>query len=282
MSQRVLIIGSDGQLGGALADVFRVGGDEVILPPRTELDIENADTIEKIVVQRPDVVINTAWFPVVDCEKDPTRAYHVNALGAYHVAKGAMKVGAVVVYISTDYVFDGSKEEGFVEDDHPHPLNVYGASKHAGEELTAVANPRCYIVRTSSLFGFHAKPLGNFVLKMKARAEREERTKVVNDQITCPTFAEDLAPVIREIIERGIPFGVYHVTNSGSATWHELTKEIFEKAGKPSLLEASMTVSEPEEIVRPKWSILQNRKLTTLGFPPLPHWKDALRRYLKT
>ncbi len=282
MSQRVLIIGGSGQLGGALTEVFRAQGDEVFVPARAELDIEHTDVVQKIVAYKPDVVINTAWFLVADCEKNPARAYQLNALGAYNVARGAREAGAIALYISTDYVFDGSKKEGFTEEDCPHPLNVYGASKHAGEELVAIANARHYIIRTSALFGRHAKPLGNFVLKMKARAEAGEPTTVANDQTTCPTFAEDLAPVIQKILEREAAFGVYHVTNSGVATWYDLAKEIFAQAGKSDLIEPSLTMPDGGGMVRPKWSVLQSKKLAVLGFAPLPSWKDALGRYLKT
>lgn len=281
MSQRVLIIGGAGQLGAALANVFRTQGDEVVTPTRDEVPVEEVQSIEKIIALKPDLVINAAWFPVAECEKDPTRAYHVNTLGAYHVARGAQRAGAIVIYMSTDYVFDGSKEEGFTEDDCPHPLNVYGASKHAGEELVAIATPRHYIIRTSALFGRHAKPLGNFVLKMQSRAEAGEATKVVSDQSTCPTFAEDLAPFIQKIPECKADFGVYHITNSGVATWYDLAKVIFEQTGKSILLEPSLTTPDPLGMLRPKWSVLRSEKLSGLGLHPLPDWKDALLRYIK-
>ncbi len=282
MARRAVIIGGGGQLGGAASIDFHAAGWEVIVPSRDEVDVEDAKkTAESITALNPDVVLNCAWLPVLDCEKDVARAYRINALGAHSVARGAAQAGALVIHISTDYVFDGSIPEGVNEKICPRPLNIYGASKLAGEHLVAIANPRHYIVRTSALFGLHAKPLGNFLLKMKARADAGEKTQVVNDQITKPTFAEDLAPLLRDMIERETPSGLYHATNEGTATWYDLAREVFAHEGKSELITPVATVPDPSGIIRPQYSILKSDTLATLGFKKLPSWKDAVARYLE-
>jgi len=279
MSQTILIIGGGGQLGGAVADVFSSNGWNVILPSRQEVDIENAEqTRRQITKFQPDMVLNAAWFPVQPSEDDAVRAYRINALGAHACALGARDVGATSIFISTDYVFDGSNQDGFAENDCPNPLNVYGASKLAGEQLTRIANPSHYIIRTSALFGLHAKPLGNFVLKMKARAEAGEQASVVNDQTTCPTFAEDLALHMYKLVKGNVAFGVYHMTNQGVATWYDMALKIFQHKRKDKLLSASQTGSTG--IKRPCYSVLRNKKLQSMILGVLPHWEDAIERYL--
>jgi len=283
MARQLLIIGGTGQLGNAVHHEFRSSDWEVSVPLRSEFDVEEeeVDIARKIHELRPDVVVNCAWLPVIDCDNDPERAYRVNALGAYAVAKGSRLIGATTVYISTDFVFDGANQEGFAESDCPSPLNVYGASKLSGEQLTAIGNPRYFVVRTSALFGVTDKPFGNFVLKMKARAEAGQMTTVVNDQSTRPTFAEDIAPIIRRMIERPIPFGVYHMTNSGVATWYDFAKRVFDKSGRSHLVLPIQTATEASAIIRPRYSVLRADRLRTLGFPDAPTWEDALARYLR-
>lgn len=281
MSKRLLIIGGSGQLGKALGDDFRAQGWEVLTPGRDELDVTLSENVitEKLAGYKPDVIINTAWFPFVDSEKDLLRAFHVNARGPYFLSKAADAIGATTVQISTDYVFDGLTPEGITESDQPRPVSAHGISKLAGERLTELANARHYIIRTSALFGNHARPLGNFVLRMKARAESAQPTSVVCDQTTIPTYAEDLAPALRMIIEKGLPFGIYHLANSGRTSWHDFAKKIFAKMKKEDLLTPSSNVYEAPGLVRPRHGILLSEKLRSEGFSPLPDWEDAFERY---
>lgn len=280
MSKRILIIGAGGQLGGAVADEFRAHGWEVAAPARRELDVENGDPSAHIASLVPDVVLNASWFPVIPSEEDPERAHRVNALGQEKVARASAKIGAVTIFASTDYVFDGTKTEGFTESDEPHPLNAYGASKLAGERSTRGANPRHYIVRTSALFGRHAKPEGNFVLRMLRRAERNEETSVTDQEFTRPTSAEDVARTICRMLDSGVPFGIYHVTNEGEASWYALAERVFAYAGKVRLLKRAVLGQGLSAVVRPKHSLLRNHALWALGLPPLPRWEEALDRYL--
>jgi dTDP-4-dehydrorhamnose reductase len=276
----ILIIGASGQLGGALSDASRERGWKVSSPSREECDIENLESIKKTITSvTPDIVVNCAWFPVVLCESNEERANSINARGAGEIARVAELVGAITVQISTDYVFDG-KKGNYSEADTPHPINAYGRSKTRGEELVRAATKRHYIIRTSALFGIHAKPLGNFVLKMKDRADRGLRTEVVNDQYTRPTYAEDIAGRIIDFIDREAPFGTFHVTNSGAeASWYDLAREVFLASGKPDLVFPSATQLHPGDILRPMRSILSTKKMEALGFPPLPDWHDAFSRY---
>src|SRR3989344_3252316 len=156
--------------------------------------------------------------------------FDVTDIGAFNVAKSAKEIGAKIIFISTDYVFDGRKEYS-VESDSPNPLNVYGASKLAGENLTKIANDNFYIIRTSWLFGIHKSSKGhNFVSLMLEKAKNGENIKVVGDQFGSPTYTRDLAAKIKELIDKNAPADIYHITNSDSCSWHEFAKKIFELA----------------------------------------------------
>lgn len=275
----ILIIGASGQLGGALMDVSRERGWKISAPSREECDIMNASSVEKAIISaNPDVVVNCAWLPVTECEKDEERANLVNAKGAGDVARAAGSVGAISVQISTDYVFDGERGN-YVETDEPHPINAYGRSKLHGEELVRSAAKRHYIIRTSALFGIHAKPLGNFVLKMKDRAEKGLRTEVVNDQYTRPTSADELAERIIDLVSNGAPFGTFHIANEGVASWYDIAKEVFFLSGKAELVVPSTTIFHEGDVIRPMRSTLSTKKMEALGYPPLSHWKNAVERY---
>lgn len=277
----ILIIGASGQLGGAVSDASRERGWRISAPPRKECDITNVSSIEETIASlAPDIVVNCAWLPVAECEKNPTLANLVNATGAREVARVADVHDAICVYMSTDYVFDGEKGN-YSEADVPRPINVYGRSKALGEELVRAETKRHYIIRTSALFGIHAKPLGNFVLKMKDRAERGLRTEVVDDQFTKPTSAEDLAVRLIEIFSKEIPFGTYHITNSGECSWYDFAREVFVASGKSDFVLPTRTQTQPGDVPRPMRSTLSTLKMESLGFPPLPDWRNSLERYLE-
>ncbi len=279
--KRVCVIGGGGQLGSDLVRAFAAAGFPVTVPSRNECDVTDeaslARTFER---ERPDLVINTAWLPVAHSERDPREAERVNAEGAGMVSDLTQKHGAIVIYISTDYVFDGERGE-YAEDDAPHPINTYGETKLRGEELTRAGGERHLIIRTSAIFGAFAAPLGNFVEKMRARAQAGEQTHVVNDQFTKPTYARDLADRVVEMVVRGVPFGVYHVTGDGASSWYEFARAIFAAEGRTDLVFPSATEEKEGEMRRPRKSTLKNAKLKSLGFAPLPPWQDALTRYLK-
>lgn len=276
---RVAVIGASGQLGSDLVKVF----DDAI--PLTHKDIEVTDlaSCEILKELKPDVVINTAAYHKTDeCEENPEKTFLVNSVGARNVALICKEIGAVDVYISTDYVFDGSKEEPYTEDDIPNPINVYGVSKYAGEILTRYICDKHYIIRVSSLFGVAGASGkgGNFVETMIKKVKAEDELNVVNDVTMSPTYTEDAAIAIKEIIFNKLPYGIYHVTNDGSCTWYVFAKAIFEITGIDVRLNPITSDKFPTKAKRPKNSALSIEKIKSYGIN-IRHWKDALRDYLK-
>lgn len=277
---RTLLLGSNGQLG---SDLRRIWTDELIALPHQELDVCDRDRVHAIIRREaPQLIINTAAYHRVDeCESNGARAFEVNALGAKNVADAAREVGAAVMFISTDYVFDGEKGAPYVEEDLPRPLSVYGVSKLAGEHLVRQSNPRHFIVRASSLFGVAGASGkgGNFVETMIRKAREGEALRVVDDQVSSPTFTWDLALKLQELASTQ-RLGLYHVTNTGHTSWHGFAAKIFELTG----LRPSLTAITSQELGaaarRPRFSVLEHRALRAAGLVPLRSWEEALVAYL--
>lgn len=279
----ILITGAAGQLAHDLIDVLK---DEysLALADRDAFDITDRQAAEHFIRNaKPDVVIHTAAFHNTDeCEADPERAFRVNALGTYYVAKGAAGAGAKFFFISTDYVFDGEKEF-FTEEDTPRPLNIYGASKLAGEHLSRIACERSMIIRTSWLYGKSVSKKGhNFVELMLDKARRGEDIEVVDDQRGAPTSAHDLAVKIREFIKRDAAPGMYHLVNNGSCSWYEFAEEIFRGSSiTPPSLRRISTAERLGPARRPRSSVLKSVMLPRAGIAPMRPWKEALADYIK-
>lgn len=279
---KVLIIGSTGMLAFDLTRVFEKTH-EIIGATRADFDVSDFDATNKFITKHhSDIVINTAaYHKTEECEINPEKSFSVNAIGAFNVAKAAKEVGAKIIFISTDYVFDGSKEI-FTESDMPNPLNVYGASKLAGENLTKIANDNFYIIRTSWLFGIHKSSKGhNFVSLMLEKAKNGENIKVVDDQFGSPTYTYDLALKIKELIDKKTPSGIYHITNYGSCSWYEFAKKIFELSDLKSNLEEIKSSDRPSSVKRPKYSVLISENLKKQGIETLRPWPKALSAYLE-
>jgi dTDP-4-dehydrorhamnose reductase len=273
---RVMITGAAGQVGRELVDVFSADGHEVIALDRSRLDIADRDaTLAAVCATQPDVIVNAAAWTAVDaCELDPDRAYRVNALGPRHLADGAQRVGAWVCHLSTDYVFDGTKPDPYVEWDQPNPVSVYGRSKLGGElEL----GPTATIIRTSWVCGFH----GNNMVKTILRLAREhEVLSFVDDQRGHPTFADDLAGMIKRLVVERRP-GLFHVTNQGPVSWYEFARAVLESAGHdPDRVRpiATRDLDPPRPAPRPANSVLDNAALRLSGLPLLPHYRESLDR----
>ena len=277
---RTLLIGSRGQLG---SDLRRVWTGDLVAFSHQEFDVCDRDQVYTTIGREaPDLVINTAAYHRVDeCESNIARAFEVNVLGAKYVADAARQAGAAVMFISTDYVFDGEQGSPYDEEDPARPLNVYGVSKLAGEHLVQQSNPRHFVVRSSSLFGVAGASGkgGNFVETMLRKARAEEPLRVVDDQVSSPTFTVDLAAKLQELAATD-RFGLYHVTNSGEASWFRFAEKIFELAG----LQPSLTAINSEELgapaARPACSVMANRALAEAGLSLLRPWEDALEAYL--
>ena len=279
---RLLVFGGWGQLGSDLT-AASASRHELIRPRSADVDVTDADTVRRTVEDaRPDAVVNAAAFHKVElCEELPDRAFAVNAVGAWNVARAASAAGARCVFVSTDYVFDGQEPAGYAEDARTGPLNVYGVSKVAGESLVAIACPDPLVVRGSGLFG-HAGSSGkggNFVETMLAKAASGEAITVVDDQFLAPTATRDMAERILLLLERQVPPGTYHVANSGSCSWFELARTIFEIAGTDADL--SPRPAGEQQVRRPRSSVLLDTRSEGLGLPPSRPWQEALRWYLE-
>ncbi len=278
----VVIVGATGQLGRELVKVFAAEATAALT--HTDLDITDADaTRERIVSLRPDVVINAAAYNAVDkAESEMAQAFAVNAFGTRNLALACRECGAALVHVSTNYIFDGQKNEPYEVDDLPAPLSVYGASKLAGEHLIRATWERNYIVRTSAVFGLAGmqRATGNFVESMLRRAQQMPELRVVNDQTMSPTYAVDLAAAIKAIVETGA-YGTYHVTNSGACTWYEFARAIFDLADVATPLYPISTEEFPVPARRPRYSVLSHASLHAIGVSSPRHWRAALEAYFE-
>lgn len=273
---RIAVTGAGGMLG---QDLCRVLGTrhEVYPLRRGDLDITDPDAVTETLGRiAPQVVVHAAgWTDVDGCERDPDRAFRVNALGSRYVALGAASAGAALLYLSTDYVFDGAKKEPYTEWDPPAPLSVYGASKLAGEREVRALCPRHWIVRTSWLFG----PGRNFVATILAQARRDAPLRVVDDQVGSPTYTEDLAAGLAALLEAP-RFGIYHLTNGGHCSWFEFATAIVRAVGLRVPVEPIPSTALARPAPRPPYSVLRNACWELEGRPPLRPWPEALSAYL--
>ncbi len=281
---RVLITGAAGQLGQDLVAAFRAGDrrDEVVAADRARLDVGDRDMVMQAVpLLRPDVVVHAgAWTAVDACEADPDRAFRVNALGTRNVAEAARLAGAHVLYVSTDYVFDGRAGRPYREWDDTNPLSVYGRSKLGGERELMTLLPGSTIVRTSWVCGAHGANMVKSILRLAA--ERPELA-FVDDQHGCPTFTEDLAGMIVRLAGARLP-GLFHVTNQGSTTWYQFARDVVTAAGRdPSMVRpiATSELDPHRAAPRPANSVLDNAALRLAGVALLPDHHEPLERTVK-
>ncbi|WP_316245794.1 dTDP-4-dehydrorhamnose reductase [Paenibacillus tuaregi] len=277
---KVLITGAGGQLGLELQRVFREKGYEVYGMDRDSLDITDAEQCHIMLNRvRPDVVIHAAAYTQVDqAESDPDTAYRVNAYGTRNIAAAAEAAGAKLVYISTDYVFNGKGTMPYSEFHPTDPVNVYGCSKWEGEELVRQLHTRFFVVRTSWVYGAGGS---NFVRTMLKVGKRDGRVSVVADQIGCPTYTRDLASVIEQLSSTQ-RYGTYHVSGAGSCSWYEFACAIFEDAGMRVDVVPVTTGEYPRPAPRPAYSVLDHQALRLNGFHPIRHWREALQDFLRS
>ena len=271
---RVLVTGGNGQLGRALVKSARV---DCRAFTRSELDVADFDSVRSAVDEYdPSLIIHAGAMTDVDgCEREPESAWRANALGSQNVAAVASDVGAVLVYVSTNFVFDGKQEEPYHEFAKPNPISVYGESKLAGEDAVRSICSRHYVVRTSMVYDETGK---NFVNTMLRLAEGRSSLRVVDDQFGNPTYAGDLAESIWRLVERPC-FGTYHLTNDGVASWHDWAVEIFHVAGKQIDVQPIPASEYPRAATPPRNGVLANLAAASLGIT-LPSWRDALSRCL--
>jgi dTDP-4-dehydrorhamnose reductase len=272
---RILVTGAGGMLGQDVVGAARRLGHDVMALARTDLDI----TVERAVVAaldgiRPDAVINcAAWTDVDGAETSERQAFEVNASGAGLLARAAASVGAHVVQLSTDYVFDGQARRPYVESDQADPRTAYGRTKLAGEQEVADADAGHAIVRTAWLFGLGGR---NFVRTMLELAGQRDEVSVVADQIGCPTFTGHLAPALLELAERREP-GTHHVAGADHCSWNEFAVEIFAQAGIDCRVLPVTSADAPRPAPRPAWSVLGSERRDPIV---LPRWQEGLAAYL--
>ncbi|ADO58765.1 dTDP-4-dehydrorhamnose reductase [Paenibacillus polymyxa] len=282
---RILVTGASGQLGKDVVNVFQGQGHDVWGYDREQLDITDLEQVVKIVGQyQPNAIIHCAAYTAVDAaESDIDTAYQVNATGTRNMALAAEKTGAKLVYISTDYVFDGTAEGLYHEYDNTNPQSIYGKSKRAGEVLTQTLSSRYFIVRTSWVYGLHGN---NFVKTMLKLGQEKPNLQVVNDQKGSPTYTVDLARFLAELIQTE-KYGIYHASNSGSCTWYEFTQAILQDAAElfavkiTANVEPCSTEQFPRPAARPRNSVLEHIAIRSNGFHVLQDWRKGLRDFLQ-
>ncbi len=283
---RVLVIGAVGQFGQDL--LWALTNHQVEAPSHATLDLEEESHVfEYINDTRPEAVINTGAFHDVPlCETEPSRAFAVNAVGTWNLARACRAADAKFFHVSTDYVFDGSKGTPYVENDAPRPLMVYGASKLAGEHLSLAEWDKTFIVRTTGLFGKNpcrAKPGGrNFPETMLHLATTRDEVQVVNNQLCCPTYTPDLAKQLVAMLEEDIEPGVYHAATPPGCSWYEFATMIFETAGVDIKITPVGDDTFPVSFKRPRDSRLSCAALKRLGIFTMRPLNEVLTRYLGT
>lgn len=267
---KVLVTGANGMLGQDLCPILEDLDYEVIETDINNLDIINELLTHKVITnEKPDVVIHCAAYTNVDkAEEEFEQAKLINVVGTENVAKACAKNDAMLVYVSTDYVFDGKKQTPYEVDDKPNPINNYGLTKFQGEEVVKKYCKDYYIVRTGWLYGHHGK---NFVETMIVH-KNDEILKVVNDQTGCPTWTVELANGIIKMLEE-FEYGTYHICGSGQTSWYEFAKEIFKYLDISVNLQPCKTEDYPRPAKRPQYSAMNNHKICR-------NWKQALHDYL--
>ncbi|MDX2379672.1 MAG: dTDP-4-dehydrorhamnose reductase [Acidimicrobiia bacterium] len=271
---RIFVTGAAGQLGRDLVDHCRSVGDEVVAADRNVLDItDRAAVLHAVSSSRPDVVVNTAAYTAVDaCETDEEAARLVNATAVGHLAVASADVGAHLVHVSTDYVFDGTLDRPYREDDTPNPMSAYGRTKLAGE---VAAGPDASVARTSWVCGEHGNNMVTLILRL---AGEGRELAFVDDQRGCPTFTVDLAPALRRLAVDRCP-GVHHLTNQGVVSWYDFVREILSAAGHDPAVVRPITTAEldpPRPAPRPANSVLDNAVWRDAGLPMLRDFRAPL------
>jgi len=276
---KVLVTGAAGQLGTELVEVFQRGGHEVVGTTHATLDISQPDQVlDCVLAAKPQFIVHAAAWTAVDaCESDKEKAFAVNGTATASLVSAAEKVGARVAYVSTDYVFDGSKSSPYVETDAVNPQSVYGASKLAGEQAL---RPVDLIVRISWVCGFHGANMVKTILRIAAA---QPELTFVNDQIGNPTFADDAAAMIATLVEHEQQ-GIFHLTNQGAVSWHSFAQEVLRAAGlDPARVLPVHTadLQPPRPAPRPANSVLENKALAQAGFTLLDDFRIPLARLVQ-
>jgi dTDP-4-dehydrorhamnose reductase len=281
---KIAVIGANGQLGSDLVAAFSENGDAVSGLTHAEIEISDLSSVSRVLKEiQPQVIVNTAaMHHVENCEKEPEKAFAVNAIGARNLALAASERDAVLLHVSTDYVFDGGKGSPYLEEDNTRPLNAYGITKLAGEHFVRATTPKHFVIRTSGLYGkspCRAKGGLNFIELMLKLAKERGEVRVVDGEVVSPTSTAELAQQMVRL-SRSDSYGLYHATAEGSCSWYEFAREIFTVTDTSVSLKAAAPNEFPAKVARPKYSVLENRALKSHGLNAFKPWQDALHTYL--
>jgi dTDP-4-dehydrorhamnose reductase len=281
---RIVIIGGAGQVGSDLACVLRDGNQDVITLTRSDLDITERSTLRDQLAKRdPDVIVNcSVYHPADECEINPDRSFAVNAIAVRDLGLAAKDLHASIVHFSSDYVFDGELGRPYCEEDCPKPLSVFGVSKVAGEQLLQAVLPNHFIIRTSGLYGLTGSRVkrGNFVETMLRLGKQNGHVRVVNDLRMAQTSTQNLAQQVLALI-RTDHYGLYHASDHGDYSWFEFAKKIFQYAEMNVQVSPVSWRDMPSVAVRPRYSVLENRRLHALGLDLMQPIDRALQTYLR-
>lgn len=281
---KVLVTGAKGQLGYDVINRLNSEGHIAVGADIDDMDITDAECVKKFISSvKPDAVIHCAAWTAVDAAEESEnyeKVYAVNVIGTQNVARACADIGAKIIYISTDYVFDGNGEIPWKPEDKADPISAYGKTKYLGELAVKNATEKFFIIRIAWAFGVNGK---NFVKTMLKLGASHSEVRVVNDQIGTPTYTYDLARLIVDMIETD-KYGYYHATNEGGyISWYDFACEIYRQAGfKTKVIPVTTSEYGISKAARPFNSRLDKSKLVKEGFKPLPDWRDALKRYLKS
>ncbi|MBN2030696.1 dTDP-4-dehydrorhamnose reductase [bacterium] len=281
---RMMIIGANGQLGTDLVDHFKTQYDLICLT-ENDIDVSDIQSVTRALdTHQPSIIINTAAFHKVDvCEKQPVRSFEVNSLGVKYLAQCSQKIHAKLVHISTDYVFDGKKQSPYIEDDHPHPLNIYGLTKLAGEYLLSNEMENYLILRVSGIYGRHRciGKGGNFINSMMRQVRAGNEIRVVSDEILTPTSTVEICRQLDVMLKHHLK-GLYHVTNEGHCSWYEFAQKIFDILGMHVVVKPVPVSFFPTSVRRPTYSVLENHKLKALKLNIMKNWDIALEAFVSS
>lgn len=274
----ILVTGSTGQLGSDVVKELLKRGYSTLSPNRSELNLCSEDNIRNYILNSNcEAIVHCAAYTQVDkAEDEKDLCIKINATATKHIAKCAKILDIPMIYISTDYVFDGTKDGEYTENDETNPINIYGESKLAGEKYVQEILDKYYIVRTSWVFNINGK---NFIETMLRLSKANNQLSIVNDQIGSPTYTKDLSRLLVDMLETS-KYGLYHATNEGYCSWYEFANTIFKLANINIDIKAINSNEYASRAKRPLNSKLSKDKLIEYGFKPLPHWEDALKDYL--
>ena len=274
----ILVTGSTGQLGSDVVKELLKRGYSTLSPNRSEFNLCSEDSIRNYILNSNcEAIVHCAAYTQVDkAEDEKDLCIKINATATKHIVKCAKILDIPMIYISTDYVFDGTKDGEYTENDETNPINIYGESKLAGEKYVQEILDKYYIVRTSWVFNINGK---NFIETMLRLSKTNNQLSIVNDQIGSPTYTRDLSRLLVDMLETN-KYGLYHATNEGYCSWYEFANTIFKLANINIDIKEINSNEYASRAKRPLNSKLSKDKLIEYGFKPLPHWKDALKDYL--